>query len=206
MNPTDNCIMQLLQLAGVPTSERKAAGWLREAIIGARSSYEAAHARPLPADHNALLADIEKSAKELTKRIERLRRHPVSWRAFWRSSVFGPVHLDRFEVPEVLSALEKIIGAAGTAKDRRQGRRREVGKQHVIDLAFGFFVRFSAHKPSGTRTGVFATFAREFYSVSTGLDPEQHGGLDRQIRQAARSFVEGQFAQRKSAKISRVSS
>jgi hypothetical protein len=198
--------MHLLQLAGVSQSERKAAGWLREAIVGARSSYEAAENRPLPVDHNALLADIEKSAKKLTKRIERLRRHPVSYRAFWRSAVFGPVHLDRFEVPEVLAALEKIEGAAGAAKDRRQGRRREVGKQHVVDLAFGFFVRFSPRKPSGTRTGAFATFAREFYTAATGLDPEGHGGLDRQIRKAARSFIECQPVQRKSVKKPRHSS
>ena len=192
MNQTENNIMHLLQLAGVSPSERKAAGWLREAIVGAQSSYQAAQKRPLPADHNALLADIEKSAKELTKRIERLRRHPATCRAFWRCSVFGPVYLDRFEVSEVLSAIEKITGAADAAKDSGQGRRREVGKQRVVELAFGFFVRFSPHKPSGTRTGPFARFAREFYSAATGFDPEQHGGLDRQIRQAARSSIERQ--------------
>ena len=29
------------------------------------------------------------------------------------------------------------------AKDRRQGRRRETDMQHVVDLAFAFFERFS---------------------------------------------------------------
>ena len=116
---TDDRTQLLLQLAGVPPSDKKAVAWLSQAIEGARSYYRIAKERPLAADHNELLADIEATAKELTKRIERLRRHPVSWRAFWRSRAFGPVHLDRVEVREVLSALEKIVGAAGTAKDHR---------------------------------------------------------------------------------------
>jgi hypothetical protein len=204
---TENSTPDLLQLAGVPPSDKMAAAWLSEAIKGARSFYRIAEERPLAADHNELLADIETTAKELTKRIERLRRHPVSWRAFWRSSAFGPVHLDRVEVRKVLSALEKIGAAAGAAKDRRQGRQREVGKQHIVDLAFGFLVRFSRHRPSGTPTGAFATFAREFYSAATGFDPEQHGGLDRQIRQAAmRLPIERERAQRKSVEKPRHSS
>jgi hypothetical protein len=64
MNLTEHSIMHLLQLAGVSASDRKAAGWLREAIVGAQSSYQAANRRPLPADHNALLVDIERSVKK----------------------------------------------------------------------------------------------------------------------------------------------
>src|SRR5262245_6500427 len=96
--------------------------------------------------------------------------------------------------------------AADMAKDRLQGRRREAGKQHVVDMALGFFHRFSPHSPSGTPTGAFATFAREFYSAAIGSDPERYGGLDRQIRQAARSFIKRQPAQRKSVKKPRHSS
>ena len=167
--------------------------------------HRAATQRPLPADHNALLADIEKSAKELTKRIERLRWHPVTRHAFWRSSVFGPVHNNRVEVPDVLSTLEKVVTAAGTAKDRGKGRRREFGKQRVVEMAFSFFVRFSAHTPSGTPTGAFATFAREFYSAVTGVDPEKRGdGIERQIREAAKRLpIERQRAQRMSVEKSR---
>lgn len=198
---TENSISHLLQLAGVSPSERKARAWLRDAIVGAQSSYRAAKGRPLAADHNALLADIEKSAKELTKRIQRLRLHPFSWLAFWRSNVFGPVYLNRVEVPEVLSTLANIVSAADTAKNRRKGRRGEVGKQHVVDMAFAFFVRFSPLRPSGTPGGAFATFAREFYSAATGFDPEKHGGLDRQIRRSAtRLAIECERAQRKSVK------
>jgi len=203
---SENRTRELLELAGVPSSDEKAAAWLRDAIKGARSFHKIAKERPLAADHNLLLADVEATAKKLTKRIERLRRHPVPWRAFWRSSVFGPVHLNRFEVDEVRAVLERIISAAATAKDRRQGRRREVGKQNIVNLALGFFVRFSSHKLSGSSTGAFATFAREFYSAATGFEPDDDGGLDRQIRQAARTFAQRQPAQQKSAQKPRVSS
>ena len=202
----ENRIPHLLKLAGVSPSDRAAAAWLNEAIAGTRHNYRAAKQRPLAVDHNTLLADIEKSAKELTKRIGRLRRYPSSRHLFWRSQAFGPVHRDRVEVREVLSTLESIARAADLAKDRRQGRRREAGKQHVVDLALGFFERFSPLSPSGTPTGAFATFAREFYSAAIGSDPDRHGGLDRQIRQAAHSFIKGQPAQRKSVKKPRHSS
>ena len=51
----------------------------------------------------------------------------------------------------MLSALKSIIIAAESAKDRRQGRRGEVGKQHVADLAFGFFVRSPRMPRAGPR-------------------------------------------------------
>ena len=204
---TENSIPHLLKLAGVPSSDKAAVDWLSKAIAGARYNYAAAKERPLSADHNELLAEIEKSAKKLIKGIERLRRHPASWRAFWRSSVFGPVYLDRVELREVLSTLENIVRAADAAKDRRQGRRREAGKQHVVNLAFGFFVRFSPHRPSGTPTGAFAEFARTFYVAVTGVDREKHGGLDRQIRQAlTRLSIERQRARRKSGEKPKASS
>jgi hypothetical protein len=53
-----------LRLAGVAPSDKKAAeAWLREAIELAQSMYRAVKQRPLPVDHNAPLADIEKAAK-----------------------------------------------------------------------------------------------------------------------------------------------
>ena len=69
----------LLQLAGVSPTDKKAAAWLNDAFESARASYQTAKRRPLSADHNALLADIQKKAGELTERLERLRRHPASW-------------------------------------------------------------------------------------------------------------------------------
>ena len=204
---TENSIKHLLKLAGVSPSEGKAIAWLSDSLVAARHVNRAAKERPLPADHNELLADIEKRAKQLTKQIERLRRHPATWRAFWRSRVFGPVYRDRFEVPKVLSALEKIVSAAQDARDDRKGRRRETGKQHVVDLAFSFFVRFSPRKPSGTPTGPFAKFAREFYFAVTEVYAESHGGLDRQIRQALERLpIERERAQRKSPEKSRETS
>src|SRR5262249_1155860 len=144
--------------------------------------------------------------KILIKRIERLRRYPFSQHIFWRSKAFGPVYYDRVEVREVLSTLEAIVLATDMAKDRRRGRRRETGKQQVVDLAFDFFERFSPRPRSGTPTGAFAAFAREFYSAAIGHDSEQDGGLDRQIRQAARILIKRQSTQRKSTKKPRYSS
>jgi hypothetical protein len=196
-----------LHLAGVSPSDEKATAWLNQAVEGARASYQAADQRPLPADHNDLLADIEKSAKALTKRIGRLGQHPVSWLIFWRSSAFGPVHLDQVEHGEVLSTLENIIAAAAGGRDGRKGRPAKGGEQLVVNLAFAFFVRFSPRRPSGTPTGAFATFARAFHGVVIGAEPEKHGGLDRQIRHAAtRLPVERQRAQRKSAENPRETS
>ena len=93
------------------------------------------------------------------------------------------------------------------AKDRRRGRRRETRKQQVVDLAFGFFVRFSPYQVSGTSTGPFAKFARSFYSAAIGVDPDEHSGLDRQIRQAqTRLAIELARTRRKSHEKSKVSS
>ena len=193
---------ELLKLAGVPSSDEKATAWLSAAIEGARPLRKIAKERLAGADHNDLMAGIEATAKKLTERIKRLRRYPPSWRAFWLSSVFGPLHLDRgidqAENHQVMSALETIVRAAGAAREPTgSGRRREVGKHNIVNLAVGFFVRFSPRKLSGSPTGPFAEFAREFYRVATGFEPEDDGDLDRQIRHAARSAR--QVSRRKSA-------
>ena len=186
---TEHEIKDLLRLAGTSPSDKKAAvAWLRDALATAEFSNRVAKQRPLPADHNDLLADIEKKAKELDKRLQRLRNRPYSWRAFWRSSVFGPVRLNRVVHREVLSTLKNIVRAAQIEKDPGQGRPRMVGKQQVVDRALAFFVRYSPLAPSGTPTGAFATFARAFYLVATKVDPDRDGGLDRQIRQAIKGL------------------
>jgi len=202
----DDEIRELLRLAGVPPSDKEATAWLSDAINAGRRNDKAVE-RPLPADHNSLLIDVEKSAEELIKRLERLRRYPFSQHTFWHSKPFGAVLKDRVEVREVFSTIETIVLAADLAKDHRRGRRRESRKQQVVDLAFGFFDRFSPHTPSGTPTGAFAAFAREFYAAAAGSDLEGSGGLDRQIRQAAlRLAFKHQPMQRKSVKKPRHSS
>jgi hypothetical protein len=168
---SENRIPHLLKLAGVSSSDRAAAAWLNEAIAGTRHNYRAAKQRPLAVDHNTLLADIEKSAKELTKRIARLRRYPSSRHLFWRSQAFGPVHRDRVEVREVLSTLESIARAADLAKDRRQGRRREAGKQHVVDMALGFFHRFSPQIRAGPLLAHLPRLPVSFIPLRSGLTP-----------------------------------
>jgi hypothetical protein len=179
----ENRIPELLRIAAVDQSDRKAVAWLSAALAGAKDNYQAAETRPRALDHNELLYDIERAAKKLTKKLKRLDSYPPVYRDFWRSSVFGPVFNGRFEIKEVLETIDKIIRAANSAKDPRKGRRRQIGKQHVVNLALGFFKRFSPHKPSGTTTGKFAKFAREFYSAAIGRDPEADG-LDRQITNA----------------------
>ena len=184
--PVNETILRdLLQLAGIPPSDKKAAKWLEEAVQGARSVRRLAKKRPLPADHNDHLVKVSKRAKDLIKELERLRLQPLCWDAFWTSGVFSPVSLNQLERPDVISTLENIARAAEHARDRRWGPPGKAGKQHVVDFAFAFFARFSPKKPSGTPTGAFAKFAREFYGVVTGADAEKDGGLDRQIRQAA---------------------
>ena len=186
---TEHEIKDLLRLAGTSSSDKKAAvAWLRDALATAEFSNRVAKQRPLPADHNDLLADIEKKAKELDKRLQRLRNRPYSWRAFWRSSVFGPVRLNQVVDREVLSTLKNIVRAAQIEKDPGQGRPRKAGKQQVVDRALAFFVRYSPFAPSGTPTGAFATFARAFYIVATRVNPDRDGGLDRQIRQAIKGL------------------
>lgn len=195
---SEKSFFNLLKLAGLAKTDQKATAWLREAISGARASFRAAKHRPRSVDHNNLLADIEKHAKKLVKRLEGLRWHEIPWHAFWRSEVFGPARLDRVEDDQVLVALKRIVCAAQTARERHRGRPLHRGKQHVVDTAFAFFVRYSPHRSSGTATGAFARFARAFYTEVTGFDPEEQGGLDRQIRRAAtRLAIERQRSQRK---------
>lgn len=201
MRTTKKTLSHLLQLAGVSPSERQAAAWLREAVAGAQPNPRAVE-RPRPIDHNAPLVDIEKSARKLARQLERLRRKPFTRYAFWRSRVFGPVQKDRVEVPQVLATLEKIASAADAARIKRLGRPPATEKQHVVNSAFAFFVRFSPRKVSGTPTGAFATFARAFYGAATGRDPEDDGGLDRQIRQAQKRLpIERQRATKLRRKI-----
>jgi hypothetical protein len=198
----ENDILRLLQIAGVPASNKGAAAWLQRAMEGAQSSYRAAEHRPAPAEHNSLLDDIGSSATKLSKRIERLRQFPATWRAFWRSSPFGPVYNNRVELLEIIAMLETIATAADAAKDRRTGRPPATGKQHVVDLALAFFVRFSPQNSSGTASGAFSNFAHAFYTAVTGDNGEKQGGLDRQIRRAAkRSSIERARLQRKSPEI-----
>jgi hypothetical protein len=195
---------RLLRLADIPQSDQKAAAWLTAALVGARGSDRAARQRPLVADHNDRLATLAKSAKTLRLQLQRLQAQPYTWDAFWQSvePVVARVHrvaadatltgvLKPARPPgdrEVLAILNSIERAARRAKLRQMGRPRELATQHVVDLAFAFFVRYSPIPPSGTPSGRFATFARAFYAEALNLDPDDDdkGELNRQIRTAAR--------------------
>ena len=98
----------LLKLAGVLPSDKVGWTWLSEAIDGARSSYPTAKQRPLAADHNALLTEIKKSAKDTTQRLNGFAdtQPPGARSGALRPSVLFIV--DRVEVRGVLSALEVL--------------------------------------------------------------------------------------------------
>jgi hypothetical protein len=64
-------------------------------------------ARRLAQEAPAVAASILEGLDEILT--VRLRRHPIPWHAF---SVFGPVHHNRVEVPDVLFTLEKVVKAA----------------------------------------------------------------------------------------------
>ena len=205
-------IDELLRLAGVASSDEKAVSWLEEALRGATAIYRAARRRPLPADHDKLLIDIAKQARKLSKLLHRLQ--PSSWYEFWVSFEHSRPNTgrmvehdddenskrllqrmavrrrrDRAESDDRLSIVRRIERAAETAvRAKDTGRPTEIGKQRVVDLALAFFLRNSPIKPSGTRTGAFAKFARAFFVAATKLDLERHGGLDRQIRQALKAL------------------
>jgi hypothetical protein len=197
---TDDNTTHLLRLAAVLPSNNEAIAWLSEAIESARRVLQPSEQRPSPIEHNAPLIEVEKSTNALTKSLDRLRRHSASWRAFWRSPAFGPVHHNRVEIAEVISTLDNIRSAAEEAQLRRKGRPPAGAKQQAVDLALGFYIRFSRNEPSGTPTGNFAEFARAFFAAASGIAADEVDGLDRQIRKAMKRLpIERQRAQRKSA-------
>ena len=90
---------ELLRLAGVATANQAARGWLESALVAACNVYERLAVaggtrvpRPSPAEHNAPLSKIERSADRLIAELKRLRRHPHAHASFWRSPTLGPAH------------------------------------------------------------------------------------------------------------------
>ena len=200
-------IKLLMQLAGVPLSNKPAVSWLQHALITAHRQHQPTK-RLASAEHNDKLEDIGKTARRLLKQLRGLRSRPYTRLEFWSrveplpaSGFLGEAvsedevqSLLRKRRPErsrqddtsILAILDRIERAAHAAKERRQGRPPDLRKQRVINLAAQFLVRFSDLKLSGTATGQFASFARAFYSIALKADPGEDGGLDRQIRQTVK--------------------
>jgi hypothetical protein len=208
---TDEEIKQLLRLAKVPLSDGHAASWLMDALAMARYQNRNNRKRLSAADHNDILDGVAKTTKYLIKQLRRLRSHPYSWQEFWscaasRSSPgFLGEALSEADVQELLrqrihvrrhlddqptlATLERIERAANTAKEQQKGRPRDVRKQRVVMLAAQFLIRHSPLRLSGSATGQFAGFARAFYSIALDVDdPDDDGGLDRQIRATAKQM------------------
>jgi len=205
--PSKTEVKQLMLLANVSLSDKKAKSWLEYALVALQVSNKAVKKGPIWA-HNERLDDVAKAASLLTKRLQRLQSNPYSWLAFWRALEpgmadafargFAPkdesgqlldpparaTPLDDQQLLSMLSYLSYIERAANTAMDPRTGRPRKVLKQRVVDLALAFFVRHSSVEPSGTSTGPFGKFAHAFYAVAIKRDSDDDVGLDRQIREA----------------------
>ncbi|MET4279815.1 MULTISPECIES: hypothetical protein [unclassified Bradyrhizobium] len=184
-----------LKLAGVPTTDSKARGWIESALAASRAL--AAHEpRPTPAKHNAPLNAIARATDQLIAALDDLRRHGHSHGAFWRCEAFGPLRGPNLETPAVISTLENIRHAACKARMTQTGRPRDYRKQHIVNLALAFWARFSPYKPSSDGKNNFVDFASLFYEQATGLSVERKShGIDRQIKAALRRLpIESQRA------------
>jgi hypothetical protein len=197
---TEKQLKELLELAEVRWSNTGARSWLQSALLAAGAlnpTKKKEGQRPLPTDHSERMADIARAASKLNRELVRLRSHPYSWAAFWRavetrlkniSVIMDEEDFSRYRARSgrlddrtCLATLGHLASAAEAAKESRMGRPLAAEKQHIVDLAFGFFARYSPLKPSGTHTGAFGEFARAFHAAAIKRDA---GDLDRQIRVA----------------------
>jgi hypothetical protein len=182
--PNDSTIDDLLELAGISPTDIEARRWLRHALIGAKST-AAGQPKPNPARHNAPLAAIERAAAKLTETMHALRHHPHAYLDFWSYADFGPVFGDKHERPHVISNVKSILTAAQKGRISKSGRPADRRKQHIINLALGFWVRFSPVGPSSDESNPFVSFAERFFENATGLSVDGRGnGIMRQIRAA----------------------
>jgi hypothetical protein len=124
---------------------------------------------PSPVKHNAPLDKIERASERLIAALEQLRRHPYTHASFWSSGAFGPVNAGELERAGVTRTLTNIRDAARKARVRKTGRPRNFRKQHIVDLALAFCVRFSPKRPSNDVNNFFPPFAERFFELSTGL-------------------------------------
>lgn len=155
--PDDQTISELLELASVTIANSAARSWMGDALAAARA-IAAGGPRPSPAEHNVPLNTIERTADRLIAALDELRRHPSAHAQFWRFTAFGPIHGNRVERTDVISALKNIRAAAGKAR-LRPGRPQNLRKQRIVDLALGFCTRFSKAKPSSDVNNFFPPFA-----------------------------------------------
>jgi hypothetical protein len=114
-----------------------------------------------------------------------LKRQPHAYSDFWSYPGFGPVFDSRFERPRVISDLKDIRTAAHRARSRQTGRPPDRRKQHIVNLALAFWVRFSRVKASSDVGNSFISFAERFFEHATKLSVDERGhGITRQIRAA----------------------
>lgn len=182
----DEQLESLMTLAGVAEKNRDARRWLRRALEATAPFSGEVHA-PIPSDRNAPLDELIKCADALLGQLSKLQNHPHANSAFWHSPFFAVDEEDEPVEGVVRRTVEKIALAAAQARVEKTGRPSNQPKQQAVNLAAAFYDRYAPEKITGTPTSKFAEFARAFYALACGDDTV---GLDRQIRNAARTVTE----------------
>jgi hypothetical protein len=191
-------LTKLLSLA-VPTEQQdEARAWLR--LLLRCSQVDPWIEHPKPTVHNEPLEAIESSAKALLAGMQNLREQPHAFMGFWSGNPtfeadLNPpaTELERFESKFVIHTIETIAASAEAAKDRRRHRPRDRRKEQIVNMAAGFFEKFSPLPLSGALTSPFAEFARAFYAEATGVEGEN---IDSQIRRVGKERARTEVPQK----------
>lgn len=176
----------LMKLAFVDTDNADARAWLINALTGC-AAYKDGAPQASPKDHDEELETIKALSDELRKRIEFLR---MPERAgihsdFWINPIFGKIEAGQIERANVFDTLDAISTAAEQGMWNLKGRPKNKRKQEFINIALGFFVRFSSKRPTQSPTGPFGSFAHEFYMAVTGQDES----VEAQVRHAVKTHL-----------------
>ena len=177
---SDQEIDELLALAHVSPTDSSARSWIKLAKEGAQA-IAAGQGQQSLAKQNAPLDKVKRATDRLMAALVDLKRHhPDANTRFW-----GAVRANMVENTDVMAVFTTIGEAARDARARRIGRRPNLRKQHIVNLAREFCARFSPATPSSDQNNFFRAFAERFVELATGLPAETEGhGIDRQIRVA----------------------
>lgn len=181
---TDDVLDELLRLAGIPATEDIFRKVLIDSLFLARMFVREWKKVPRPAEENEVIAAVETAARRLLEALVSLdpRKYWAVKNRFWRAAVREGLQPEE----DVKAIVERIVASAAHAKVNPFSRPNE-SKKGIVDTALDFFLQHSPFAVSGTGTGKFAAFARQFYSAVTGVDPDGDGdGIDRQIRTVVR--------------------
>jgi hypothetical protein len=143
----------------------------------ARSTFEAATQRGVPADHNERLIAVERAAVQLEGVLLDLRKRGYAHSDFWMNEVFGKIRGGAVESAGLFRMLTAIRTAARAAKVKRVGRPPAAENLRLVKLAHDFYSEYSPRRPTATISKTergFLLFAARFYTAVTGasVNPE----------------------------------